>query len=67
MVLFKKIQNKIFHPSKTRRRFSALRIKCFIHEAIEPHRTELRPLLYALFVHVYLELVQNGQKVAGER
>ena len=42
-----------------------LRIKTFLKEAIEPYCVELQALLYPLFVHVYLELLCNGQTVPG--
>ncbi len=43
------------------------RIKTFITEAVEPYRGELKDLLYPLFVHVYLELLCNGQKTPGQK
>ena len=46
---------------------SLSRLKAFIQEAIEPYVTELEPLLFPLFVHVYMEMVSNGHKAAGEQ
>ena len=41
------------------------RLKTFIHESPEPHRTQLQKLLYPFFVNIYLELLQNAQTAAG--
>ena len=42
------------------------RLKVFVADAVEPYRSELKALLYPMFVHVYLELLCNGQKTPGK-
>lgn len=41
------------------------RFKHFISDSVEPFRNELVDFLYPMFVHIYLELVGNGQKIPG--
>ncbi|XP_064597611.1 TAF5-like RNA polymerase II p300/CBP-associated factor-associated factor 65 kDa subunit 5L [Liolophura sinensis] len=43
------------------------RLKHFIKDAVEPHRTELKEVLYPMFVHVYLELLCNGHKMPAHK
>jgi len=38
------------------------RLKSFVSEAVEPYKSELTYILFPIFVHIYLELVFNGQK-----
>ncbi|KAL5007079.1 hypothetical protein ScPMuIL_015885 [Solemya velum] len=43
------------------------RLKNFIHNSVEPYKTELSKLLYPMFVHIYLELLCNGHKTPAHK
>ena len=43
------------------------RFRLFIKEINEPHQIRLQSLLYPLFIHVYLELLCNGQKIPAHK
>ncbi|XP_014681181.1 PREDICTED: TAF5-like RNA polymerase II p300/CBP-associated factor-associated factor 65 kDa subunit 5L [Priapulus caudatus] len=43
------------------------RLKHFIGDAVEPFRSELVDVLYPMFVHIYLELIGNGQKIPAQK
>ena len=45
--------------------FTVFRLKTFVHDSPEHHRSQLQTLLYPLFVNIYLELLQNAQTAAG--
>ncbi|GAB6019420.1 TAF5-like RNA polymerase II, p300 CBP-associated factor (PCAF)-associated factor [Chamberlinius hualienensis] len=38
------------------------RLKVFISEGLEPYKSELTYILFPVFVHLYLEMIVNGQK-----
>lgn len=43
------------------------RLKVFVTEASEPFKCELTYVLFPMFVHLYLELISNGQKTAAQK
>ncbi|XP_076307398.1 TAF5-like RNA polymerase II p300/CBP-associated factor-associated factor 65 kDa subunit 5L [Tachypleus tridentatus] len=43
------------------------RLKNFLSEALEPYKSELSYILFPMFIHLYLELVTNGQKTAAQK
>lgn len=43
------------------------KLKTFISNAVEPYKTELSHVLFPMFVHLYLELVYNGQKTPAQK
>nr|XP_011434614.2 TAF5-like RNA polymerase II p300/CBP-associated factor-associated factor 65 kDa subunit 5L [Crassostrea gigas] len=43
------------------------RLKAYINKGSEPYRSQLLPLLYPLFVHLYLDQLCNGHKTPAHR
>lgn len=43
------------------------KLKNFIADACEPFKSELTFVLFPMFVHLYLELVSNGQKSSAQK
>lgn len=43
------------------------KLKSFIAEAVEPFKTQLTYILFPMFVHLYMELVCNGQKTPAQK
>ncbi|KAG0409761.1 hypothetical protein HPB47_013116 [Ixodes persulcatus] len=43
------------------------KLKNFVSEASEPFKSELSFVLFPIFVHLYLELVSNGQKSLAQK
>lgn len=41
------------------------RLKSYLNRGSEPYRSQLQPLLYPLFVHLYLDQLCNGHKTPG--
>lgn len=42
------------------------RLKAYINKGSEPYRSQLQPVLYPLFVHLYLDQLCNGHKTPGK-
>ncbi|XP_078332815.1 uncharacterized protein LOC111119188 [Crassostrea virginica] len=43
------------------------RLKNYVNKGCEPYRSQLQPLLYPLFVHLYLDQLCNGHKTPAHR
>ncbi|KAL3200639.1 hypothetical protein MRX96_012920 [Rhipicephalus microplus] len=43
------------------------KLKNFIADACEPFKSELTFMLFPMFVHLYLELISNGQKSSAQK
>ncbi|CAN7937908.1 unnamed protein product [Ixodes hexagonus] len=43
------------------------KLKNFVSEASEPFKSELTFVLFPIFVHLYLELITNGQKSSAQK
>ncbi|KAK2161396.1 hypothetical protein LSH36_117g03091 [Paralvinella palmiformis] len=43
------------------------KLKMYLSEAIESYQRELLPLLYPLFIHIYLELLCSGHKTPAHK